>query len=134
MGKDGDTGTSFWKRLLRTIRNLIIAALIIVPCLYSVKIRLKLNDLDNSADSLRSALAASYRIIDSLKTIQDDEILTRDRLDDMIDNMHHTIGHRVVNWETGPQRRCSLSTQRSTPPSPERRYRRRWIWTIGLTL
>ena len=60
MGKDGDTGTSFWKRLLRTIRNLIIAALIIVPCLYSVKIRLKLNDMDNSVDSLRSALAASY--------------------------------------------------------------------------
>ncbi len=85
MGKDGDTGSSFWKRLLRTLRNLIIAALIIVPCLYSVKIRLKLNDMDNSVDSLRSALAASYQIIDSLKTIQDDEILTRDRLDDMID-------------------------------------------------
>ena len=85
MGKDGDTGTSFWKRLLRTIRNLIIAALIIVPCLYSVKIRLKLNDMNNSVDSLRSALAASYQIIDSLKTIQDDEILTRDRLDDMVD-------------------------------------------------
>lgn len=85
MGNDGDKGTSFWKRLLRTLRNLTIAALIIAPCLYAVKIRLKLSDIDNSVDSLRSALAASYQIIDSLKAIQDDEILTRDRLDDMVD-------------------------------------------------
>ena len=85
MGQDGETGTSFWKRLLRTLRNLIIAALIIIPGLYSIKIRLRLSEVDNTVDSLRSALSDSYQIIDSLKTIQDDEIMTRDRLDDIVD-------------------------------------------------
>ena len=85
MGSDGGTGNSFWKRLLRTLKNLVIAALIIIPCLFAVKIRLRLDDINKSVDSLRSALNASYRTIDSLKTIQDEELLTRDCLDDLVD-------------------------------------------------
>ena len=82
---EGQEHVGFFKRLVRFLRNLLIFIMIIVPCLYAVKVRLNLRKTEVTVDSLRTALAASYARLDSMKRVQDDDMLTRDYLDDLVD-------------------------------------------------
>ena len=85
MDSPGDNSAGFWRKLLRIIRNVLILVLILAPCLYSITLKIRLDQAGESIDSLRFALASGMQVIDSLKTLQDNDILTRDRLDDMVD-------------------------------------------------
>ena len=82
---EGQEKASFFKKAGRLLRNILIAALIIVPCLYSVKVSLNLKKTEETMDSLRTALSVSYARLDSMKQVQDEEILFRDHLDDLVD-------------------------------------------------
>ena len=75
----------FFKRLWRAMRSMLILAMILAPCGYAVKLHLKLLDAQETADSLRTALSESSALLDSLKVMQDKEILLRDSLDDLVE-------------------------------------------------
>ena len=77
----------FFRKLMRTLRNLLILGLILVPIGYSAKLQMKLRDERAVSDSLRHVLGSSSYKIDSLKLIQDREALQRDSLDDIVDRM-----------------------------------------------
>lgn len=70
---------------MKIIRNILIAALIIAPCLISIKMGMRTRQYEVTIDSLSNVIAGNLRAIDSLKTIQDNEIHMRDSLDDMVD-------------------------------------------------
>ena len=74
-----------FKRLWHIIRNMLILAMILAPCGYAVKLHLKLLSAQETADSLRTALSDSRALLDSLKVMQDNEILLRDSLDDLVE-------------------------------------------------
>ena len=75
----------FFRNMLRLFRNLLVLAMILVPCGYAVKLQLRLSDSLDTVDSLRTALNESRAMLDSLKVMKDNEILMRDSLDDLVD-------------------------------------------------
>ena len=79
-GKD-----SFFRRALRFIRNLLIFALIVFSCGYSVKLQIKLKEERELSDSLKLVLSEYVSRLDSIKLMQDNEMLLKDALDDMVD-------------------------------------------------
>ena len=75
----------FFRKVWFVIKAQLILALILIPCGYAVKLHLKLLSVQATADSLQTALAESRALLDSLKIMQDQEILLRDSLDDLVD-------------------------------------------------
>ena len=72
-------------KAVRTLRAILILALIIVPCGYAAKLGQSLHRATERIDSLNLALECSKAMVDSMKIIQDNEILNRDSLEDMVD-------------------------------------------------
>ncbi|MBQ8061787.1 MAG: hypothetical protein IJ205_07615 [Bacteroidales bacterium] len=77
----------FFKRLVRSLRNILILAMILIPIGYSAKLQMKLRDERAVSDSLRMVIGSSSIKLDSLKFLQDSEALQRDSLDDIVDRM-----------------------------------------------
>ena len=92
MEEESGKKNGFWRRFLKVLGNILVASLIIVPCLFSLKLKFKLDESQATVDSLQYLLSANRRAIDSLKTIQDNEILMRDSLEDLVDR---TLGERA---------------------------------------
>ena len=81
----GPRKDSFFRRALRFVRNLLIFALIVFSCGYSVKLQLKLKEEREVSDSLKLVISEFTSKLDSIKLMQDNEMLLKDALDDMVD-------------------------------------------------
>ena len=91
----------FFKRLWRFIRNTMILAMILVPCGYAAKLQLKLRDVYDTTDSLKNALSESYARLDSLKLIQDNELLFKDSLDDLVEKkLDEGVTNAMISIDT----------------------------------
>ena len=97
----------FFRRVFRFFKDLVIVCLIVFPCGYAFKMHQRLERSNATADSLRTALAASYSKLDSMKTIQDNEVLVRDSLEDLVDRrLEEGAGYAAIvidtasNWLT----------------------------------
>ena len=98
---EGQEKEGFFRKVGRFLRNLLIITLIVVPCLFSVKEHLNLRKTEVTVDSLRSALAESYAKLDSMKRIQDDDMLTRDYLDDLVDRkLGENASNAMISLDT----------------------------------
>ena len=75
----------FFRRLVRFIRNLIVIAMIVVPVGYSAKLQLRIRNMAMERDSLSNALSQSMAKLDSIKLIEDKEMMLMDSLDDQVD-------------------------------------------------
>lgn len=83
--ENGAKKDGFFRRVLRLIRNLLIFALIVFSCGYSVKLQFKLKEEREVTDSLKLVLSEYVSRLDSIKLMQDNEMLLKDALDDMVD-------------------------------------------------
>ena len=81
----GPKKDSFFRRMLRFIRNLLIFALIVFSLGYSAKLQLKLKKDREVSDSLQLVLTEYVSRLDSMKLMQDNEMLLKDALDDLVD-------------------------------------------------
>ena len=100
--KDG-----FFRRMLRFIRNLLIFALIVFSIGYSAKLQFKLKKEREVSDSLQFVLSEYVSRLDSMKLMQDNEMLLKDALDDMVDkkldegvSIATLVMDTTLDWET----------------------------------
>ena len=79
----------------------MILAMILVPCGYAAKLQLKLRDVYDTTDSLKNALSESYARLDSLKLIQDNELLFKDSLDDLVEKkLDEGVTNAMISIDT----------------------------------
>ena len=97
----GQKKDSFFRRMLRFFRNLLIFTLIVFSCGYSVKLQYKLKEEREVTDSLKLVLSEYVSRLDSIKLMQDNEMLVKDALDDVVDKkLDEGVSAATISMDT----------------------------------